>query len=157
MTRGAGIKRSETIESGYPCIRYGELYTTYKTSFTVAQSYTSFEVYSKAYKVHKNDILMSLTGENKEDISKGLAYLGNEEIAMGGDMACLSNHNMNPLFIVYTLNSPYGINIKRKLATGDIIVHLSNNRLACIRIPIPPYNEQIRITNCINQIFKLID
>ena len=157
LTRGAGIKRSETIESGYPCIRYGELYTTYKTSFTVAQSYTSFEVYSKAYKVHKNDILMSLTGENKEDISKGLAYLGNEEIAMGGDIACLSNHNMNPLFIVYTLNSPYGINIKRKLATGDIIVHLSNNRLACIRIPIPPYNEQIRITNCINQIFKLID
>ena len=97
LTRGAGIKRSETIESGYPCIRYGELYTTYKTSFTVAQSYTSFEVYSKAYKVHKNDILMSLTGENKEDISKGLAYLGNEEIAMGGDIACLSNHNMNQI------------------------------------------------------------
>ena len=33
FTRGSGIKRTETTHEGYPCIRYGELYTTYKTSF----------------------------------------------------------------------------------------------------------------------------
>lgn len=31
---------------------------------------------------------MSLTGENKEDISKAVAYLGEDEIAMSGDMTC---------------------------------------------------------------------
>ena len=28
LTRGSGIKRNDIIKSGYPCIRYGELYTT---------------------------------------------------------------------------------------------------------------------------------
>ncbi len=100
---------------------------------------------------------MSLTGENKEDISRGLAYLGDEEIAMGGDMTCLSSHNMCPLYIVFVLNSPYGICIKRQLATGDIIVHMSNDRIASIGIPVPPLNEQLRIVNCVTDLFKLID
>ncbi len=157
LTRGSGIKRSEICENGYPCIRYGELYTTYKTSFYNAKSHTSLSIFNKSYKIHKGDVLMSLTGENKEDISKGLAYLGNEDIAMGGDMTCLSNHQMNPLYIVYCLNSPYGINIKRKLATGDIIVHMSNDKISSIGIPVPPFNEQNKIVEKINMIFQLID
>lgn len=157
LTRGSGIKRSETITSGFPCIRYGELYTTYKTSFYEAKSHTSLEVFNKSYKIKKSDVLMSLTGENKEDISKGLAYLGESEIAMGGDMTCLSNHKMNPLYLVYALNSPYGISVKRQLATGDIIVHMSNDRIASIGIPVPPYEEQNRITKTINSLFEAID
>ena len=27
--RGSGIKRDEVTESGTPCVRYGEIYTTY--------------------------------------------------------------------------------------------------------------------------------
>lgn len=27
--RGAGIKRDELTETGIPCVRYGEIYTTY--------------------------------------------------------------------------------------------------------------------------------
>ncbi len=157
MTRGSGIKRTETIDIGYPCIRYGELYTTYKTSFTDAKSHVPYDIYKKSYKIYKNDVLMSLTGENKEDISKGLAYLGDESIAMGGDMTCLSNHKMNPLYIVFVLNSPYGISIKRQLATGDIIIHMSNDRIASIGIPIPPLEEQNRIVNKITSLFQLID
>jgi len=45
LTRGSGIKRNETKTSGYPCIRYEELYTTYKTSFIKAVSAVDFEVY----------------------------------------------------------------------------------------------------------------
>lgn len=157
LTRGSGIKRSEITTSGFPCIRYGELYTTYKTSFYEAKSRTSLEVFNKSYKIKKNDVLMSLTGENKDDISKGLAYLGENEIAMGGDMTCLSNHKMNPLYLVYVLNSPYGISVKRQLATGDIIVHMSNDRIASIGVPVPPYEEQLRIENKISSLFQLIE
>ena len=31
IIRGSGIKRNETVESGSPCVRYGEIYTTYNT------------------------------------------------------------------------------------------------------------------------------
>lgn len=88
LTRGSGIKRSETVNNGYPCIRYGELYTTYNTSFVHVKSFIPKELYDRSHKIKTNDVVMSLTGENKEDISKGLAYLGLNEIAMGGDMAC---------------------------------------------------------------------
>ncbi len=100
---------------------------------------------------------MALTGENKEDISKAVAYLGNEEIAMGGDMTCFSNHMLEPLFLVYVLNSPYGISCKRKLATGDIIVHMSNDNLSIIKIPLAPINEQKRIITKIDSINQLFD
>ncbi len=156
FTRGNGLKRSEITESGYPCIRYGELYTTYKISFTETKSFTSEDTYKNAHKVRKNDIVMALTGENKEDISKGVAYLGNGEIAMGGDMTCFSGHICNPLYLVYVINSPYGISIKKQLATGNIIVHISNDKLSSIGIPLPPYNEQNRIVKKINDIFRLI-
>ena len=36
IVRGSGIKRNETVPQGCPCVRYGELYTTYQTSFTSA-------------------------------------------------------------------------------------------------------------------------
>ena len=32
IVRGSGIKRTETVEAGLPCVRYGELYTTYPRS-----------------------------------------------------------------------------------------------------------------------------
>ena len=157
LTRGFGIKRTEIVENGYPCIRYGELYTTYKISFIQAKSHVDKHLFEKCYKIKANDVLMSLTGENKEDISKGLAYLGTDEIAMGGDMSCFSQHCMNPLYLVYVLNSPYGIAIKRRLATGDIIVHMSNNRIASIGIPVPPLAEQKRIVDKVSFIYSTIN
>ncbi len=157
LTRGSGIKRADIIETGYPCIRYGELYTTYKISFSFAVSYTSLKIWEKSFKVKENDILMTLTGENKKDISMALAYLGKEHIAYGGDMTCLSNHHMNPLYLVYAINSPYGRTCMQQLSTGDIIVHMSNDRLSKIVLPIPPLNEQRKIVTKINQIFCLID
>ena len=157
LTRGSGIKRNETKTSGYPCIRYGELYTTYKTSFIKAVSAVDFEVYNLSHKIRTNDIVMTLTGENKQDISMALAYLGCDDVAMGGDMSCLSNHQFDPLYLVFVLNSPYGISVKRKLATGDIIVHMSNDRLGSIGIPVPPLKEQHMIVSKVNKIFKVIE
>ena len=157
LTRGNGIKRDETTQNGYPCVRYGELYTTYKTSFFKTVSFVNLILFNKSKKIHKNDIIMALTGENKEDISKAVAYLGNDQIAMGGDMTCFSNHMLEPLYLVYVLNSPYGISRKRELATGDIIIHMSNDKLSSIQIPLPPLVEQKKIIYKINTINQLLD
>ena len=157
LTRGNGIKHDETTQNGYPCVRYGELYTTYKTSFFKTVSFVNLILFNKSKKIHKNDIIMALTGENKEDISKAVAYLGNDQIAMGGDMTCFSNHMLEPLYLVYVLNSPYGISRKRELATGDIIIHMSNDKLSSIQIPLPPLVEQKKIIYKINTINQLLD
>ena len=145
IVRGSGIKRTETVETGLPCVRYGELYTTYNISFTEAVSFIPEDIDSKCRHFSCGDVLMTLTGENKPDIAKAVAYLGETPIAAGGDLAYWTHHGLNPLYLVYALNSPYAINRKVDLATGDIIVHISGDKIGSILIPIPPLAEQDRI------------
>ena len=68
LTKGSGIKRTEVIEDGYPCIRYGELYTTYRTKFEKTVSFVNEELFDKSHKIRTGDVAMTLTGENKTDI-----------------------------------------------------------------------------------------
>ena len=147
IVRGSGIKRTETIEAGKPCVRYGELYTTYHTSFNQAVSFVSEDLFERCKHFSYGDILMPLTGENKPDIAKAVAYLGNDSIAAGGDLAYWTAHGMNPLYLTYLMASPYIVGRKVNLATGDIIVHISGDKLGTILIPIPPLSEQQRIVD----------
>ena len=39
LTRGRGIKKTEVVANGFPCVRYGQLYTKYKTKFSSAVSF----------------------------------------------------------------------------------------------------------------------
>lgn len=151
IIRGSGIKRNETVESGFPCVRYGEIYTTYNTLFTSTVSFIPEEINEKCKHFSYGDILMTLTGENKPDIAKAVAYLGEEPVAAGGDLAFWTAHGMNPLYLVYLLASPYVISRKVELATGDIIVHISGDKIGSILIPIPPLNEQMRIVEKIQE------
>lgn len=100
--------------------------------------------------------MLSLTGENKDDISKGLAYLGEADIAIGGDMTVFRNYGINEMFLVFFLNSPIGNSIRHSLATGDIIVHMSNDKIASIKIMIPPREEQNRIVGKIKKILDFL-
>ena len=145
IVRGSGIKRNETVPQGCPCVRYGELYTTYQTSFTAATSFISAELDEKCKHFSYGVVLMTLTGENKPDIAKAVAYLGANPVAAGGDLAFWTRHGMNPLFLSYIMASPYIISRKVALATGDIIVHISGDKLGTILLPVPPLAEQEKI------------
>ena len=157
FVRGSGIKRDETTNTGLPCVRYGEMYTTYKIKFSKTKSFTSKDVFEKCHKIHTNDILMALTGENKWDIALAATYEGTEEIAMGGDLCKFTSINCNSLFLVYLINSPYGIEYKRNTSTGDIIVHTSTTKLGNLLIPLPPLSEQKRIVAAIEKFMPLIE
>ena len=156
MARGNGIKRNEVVENGYPCIRYGEIYTSYNLFFKDSISHVDNNIYNSSKKIKRNDLIYTLTGENKPDIAKTVAYLGEEDIAAGGDLAVWSNHQMNPLYLSYLLSSPYMISNKVKLATGDIIVHISVDKVGSFIAPIPPLEEQNRIVKQILILEELI-
>ena len=155
FVRGSGIKRDETRPDGYPCIRYGEMYTRYKTVINETVSFVDKNVFDKCQKIIKNDIAMALTGENEYDIALAAVYTGDKEIAMGGDMTRLRPTFVNPLYLVFTLNSPYGIQCKSELATGNIIVHISNDKLGSIMIPLPPLEEQAEIVRKVEELLPL--
>ncbi len=156
IIRGSGIKRTETVESGMPCVRYGELYTTYNTSFTKTISFVPQELYEQCKQISYGDVLFTLTGENKPDIAKTVAYLGDSPVAVGGDLAYWTHHGMNPLYLVYFMSSPYAIGRKVNLSTGDIIVHISGDKVGSFLIPVPPLAEQDRIVAQINELEPII-
>ena len=156
IVRGSGIKRTETVEAGLPCVRYGELYTTYNISFSQAKSFIPKKIDDNCKHFSYGDVLMTLTGENKPDIAKAVAYLGETPIAAGGDLAFWTHHGLNPLYLVYLLNSPYAIYKKVELATGDIIVHISGDKIGSILLPIPPLAEQERIVQQIQELETIV-
>ena len=152
LIRGSGIKKSQTTESGIGCVRYGELYTTYDYYFTHTHSFTSTEIAFKSKQVEYADVLMTLTGENKEDIGKATVYLGEEKIVMGGDLTKLTAHKMNPVFLSLLLNSPLVVNQKSSASSGNIIVHISNDKLGKMLVPVPPFMEQTKIVNQVEEL-----
>ena len=155
FVRGSGIKRDETRSEGFPCIRYGEMYTRYKTVINETVSFVDKNVFDKCQKIIKNDIAMALTGENEYDIALAAVYTGDKEIAMGGDITRFRPAFVNSLFLVFALNSPYGIECKSELATGNIIVHISNDKLGSIMIPLPPLEEQEEIVKKLEELLLL--
>lgn len=157
--RGNGIKKDETCINGYPCVRYGEMYTKYRhnATFDKTFSFTSEKVFNQCRKAHTGDLFMALTGENKQDIALAAQYIGAEEVAVGGDLCHFTILRAYALYFVYLINSPYFCGQKQFLATGDIIVHISADKLGSIPIPLPPLAEQRRIVAKIEELFAEID
>ena len=157
IVRGKGIRRSETVSKGFPCLRYGEIYTSFNIELDYPKSFVPKSVFEGCPHIEHGDLVFTLTGENKEEIAKTLAYLGNEVIAAGGDLAIWKDHGCDAKFLSYVMNSPQLIQAKAIASNGDIIVHASLKKMMSIDIPIPPLSEQKRIVKKIDAAFEKID
>ena len=156
MVRGRGIMRNETTNEGQPCIRYGEIYTSYNETFKTTKSFITTDLDKRCLHLSNGDIVFTLTGENKVDIAKAVAFMGEGKVAAGGDLAYWTEHGMNPLYIVFYMASPFCVEQKRNTATGDIIVHISTTKVGEFLLPVPPLQEQSRIVDAIQTIFSQI-
>ena len=157
IERGSGIKRSETSQEGFPCVRYGEIYTSYDYSFTSTKSFVPESVAASCHTANHGDVLCTLTGEWKEEIAKATAYLGNEPIAIGGDLAKISSVAFNPVLLVYFFFAPFMIQQKASKANGTMIVHIGKDAICNLLIPLPPLAEQKRIVAKIEELLPYID
>ena len=135
--RGSGIKRDQVTEDGIPCVRYGEIYTTYGIWFDSCVSHTQLEYVSSPKYFSHGDILFAITGESVEDIAKSCAYVGNEKCLAGGDIVVLK-HNENPKYLSYALATE---DARRQKSAGKVkskVVHSSVPAIKAIKIPVPP-------------------
>lgn len=102
--RGSGIKRDQVTETGIPCVRYGEIYTSYNVWFDICISHTQMEYVPNPKYFEYGDILFAITGESVEEIAKSIAYVGHEKCLAGGDTVVLK-HNQNPKYMAYALST----------------------------------------------------
>ncbi len=146
FAKGKGILKEQVIESGLPCIRYGEIYTTHDFIIKEFKSFISQEVANESQEIKKGDILFAGSGETLEEIGKAVAYVGNEKAYAGGDVIILStNEKVDAECLSYILESNSVRRQKRRFGQGHSVVHIYSSDLAELKISLPSKTEQIAI------------
>ena len=152
--RGTGIKRDQVTEDGVPCVRYGEIYTTYNTWFDECVSHTKEEYVSSPKYFEHGDILFAITGESVEDISKSIVYIGHEKCLAGGDIVVMK-HNQNPRYLAHVLNTSMAREQKSKGKVKSKVVHSNVSSIEQIRIPLPTLEVQERYADVLDNFEKI--
>ncbi|WP_058953026.1 restriction endonuclease subunit S [Clostridium tyrobutyricum] len=156
LVRGNGLQKKDFTDEGIGCIHYGQIYTYYGTSTTKTKSFVSAKLAKKLKKVNRNDIIITNTSENVEDVCKAVAWLGDNEIVTGGH-ATIIKHNENAKFLVYYTQTSMFFEQKRKFARGTKVIDVSATDLAKIKIPVPPLAEQKRIVAILDRFDILVN
>lgn len=149
IARGGNFQKKDFCESGVPCIHYGQIYTQYGLFSDKTLSFINEEAATKQKYAVKNDIIMAVTSENIEDVCKCVAWLGKDNIAVSGHTAII-HHNQNPKYLCYYFHTTMFFDQKKKLAHGTKVIEVTPDKLANIKIPVPPLEIQ-------NEIVKILD
>lgn len=154
--KGNGLSKSDLSNEGFPCILYGELYTTYKNeviSDIISKTNTTL---SNPFLSRNNDLIIPGSGEDPIDIAVARAIYQND-IILGGDLNILRpKSNVSAAFLSYQLNGVRRYDIAKK-AQGKSIVHLHNSDLKEVLVSIPSYDEQLHIVKLLIKIDEMIE
>jgi len=157
FSKGSGIRKSELLEYGIPCIRYGEIYTSHDFVIKEFYSFISLEVAATSTNIFNGDILFAGSGETPEEIGKCVAYLGEEEAYTGGDVIVLRLSKGDPRYMGYSLNHDVVNRQKYMYGQGHSVVHIYSRFLKDIEIPFPPIEEQKKIAGLLDAVDLEID
>ena len=150
ITRGGNFQKKDFVESGYPCIHYGQIYTKYGISATQTLTYISDSVAEKSRKAKKNDIVMAVTSENVEDVCKCVAWLGDDAIAVSGHTAIIQ-HSQNAKYLAYYFHTSMFLSQKRKLAHGTKVIEVTPDKLNDVIISLPTLEKQKEIVEVLDR------
>lgn len=143
--KGKGITKSEVIESGLPCVRYGELYTKHHKLIREFYSFITEKSANESIKLSRNDALFAGSGETISEIGKAAVFIGNEVAYAGGDILIFRPHDMDGPYLGYLLNSQLVRQQLNKYGTGATVMHIYSSDIEKIKIPIIQREEQIKI------------
>lgn len=152
FSKGKGIPKSEVVESGLPCVRYGEIYTSHNYLVREFLSFIPPETAIESKKLKTNDLLFAGSGETREEIGKCVAYTKKDEAYAGGDIVLFSPKPsvINSGFISYYLNTAGRKQINR-LGTGHSVVHVYAKDLESVRVVYPSLDEQQMVLEVLSE------
>ena len=155
--KGNGITKDDVVgEGNTPCVRYGDIYTTYEFKFNECKTRTNKEKFSNLQYFTHGDILFTTTGELVEEIGKSVVYMGNKECLAGGDVVIMK-HSQAPVFLGYALESSY---VREQKSFGKLklkVVHVSIQDISNLYVALPTKNEQVIIGKYLDEKCEEID
>lgn len=153
--RGKRFVRTDIVNDGVPCIHYGDMYTYYGLYATKSKGMLRNELAPKMRYAQKNDVVIVAAGENKEDIGIGMAWLGDEPAAVH-DACFIFKSDLYPQYVSHYLRTKYYHKQIVKHVSEGKICSISAKGLGSAIIPIPPYEEQVRIATLLNKFDELM-
>ena len=158
LTKANGGSKQDNIDSGVPCIRYGDLYTTHEYFIRGSRSYIGPDKLGEYTPIRYGDALFAASGETFEDIGRSAVNLLREEACSGGDVIVLRpTTNLDPLFLGYALDSMSSKAQKALMGKGYTVVHIYADQLRALIVALPPATEQEAIGTALNRAASRID
>jgi len=152
FTKGKGIKKTDIADTGFSCIRYGEIYTKYHVFVKETQSHISLDITKESQQIKTGNIIFTGSGETANEIGKCVVYLGTKQCFAGGDTIIFSSNRDDSLFLTFLLNFDYVQKQKSSMAQGDMVVHIYSSSLKKLKIKIPQFPEQTAIAKILSDI-----
>ncbi len=148
--RGKRFVRTDIVEKGVPCIHYGDMYMYYGHKASKTITYLNEEKASKMRFAKKNDVVIVGAGENKMDIGVGLAWLGEDQVAVH-DACYIYRSDLEPRYVSHFLRTTdYHKNLLRWVSEGKIC-SVSAQSLSKTIIPVPPMEKQKQIADILDR------
>ena len=158
FTKGSGGNKDDATDYGLPCIRYGDIYTSYKYHARHARSYISKDRAPDYARLKHGDALFAASGETVEDIGKSVVNLMTEEAYCGPDVILFRPEaEINPSYLGYVLDCPQIAYQKSCMGRGITIMHIYSSSLKYITIPLPPLEEQAAIVRYLDHADEIIN
>ena len=149
LRRGRRFVKSDIVESGAPCIHYGEIYTKYGTWTTETFSHLSYEHASRLRSALPGDVVIASAGETIEDIGKAVAWLGDQPVVIH-DACYAFSGSLDPKYLAYFLQTVDFHTQVRRFISSSKVSAVSLGNLGRIRIPVPPVEVQQEIVRILD-------
>ena len=154
FVRGGGLQKADFVETGMPCVHYGQIHTRFGISVSEAVAFVSEAQFARLKHADYGDLLIATTSEDDEAVGKATAWLGDEEVAISGDMFYY-RHNLEPKYVSYFFASSSFQDQKRPYLTGAKVRRIADKGLSRIQIPVPPLEVQREIVRMLDQFTTL--
>lgn len=154
LYRGNGLQKKDFTDKGIGCIHYGQIYTRYDTFTSQTISFVDKKLADKLLKVHPNDLIVTATSENLEDVCKAVAWLGGSDIVTGGH-SIVVRHQQNAKYLSYYFQTLDFFQRKRAYVHGTKVMEIKKDDLAKIVVPVPPLPVQEEIVRILDSFSSL--
>lgn len=142
MKANGGNKQDDT-DTGVPCIRYGDLYTTYDLLIRYIGKFISPEAEVDYTTIQYGDILFAASGETFEEIGKSAVNLTETHACCGGDVIVLRpQRKIDPVFLAYASGSSSAQAQKSLMGKGFTVIHIYGDQIRNLIIAAPSEQEQ---------------
>ena len=152
FSKGNGGSKIDELQTGIPCIRYGDLYTNHTYFIHQSRGCISPDRVKDYTPIGYGDVLFAASGETIEEIGKSAVNLIKDEAYCGGDIILFRpSIEAHPKFMGYATDFRPATDQKVRMGRGFTVVHVYSDQLKRLAVPLPPLREQASIVRFLDE------